>query len=598
MDTDMKRKCIRDRSVSFLLDDTVAVIIGTLLVFSLAGKLFVATHYEINWDEFYYLSSVYKLIRQDALSVYQTFHVHFFTWLKLVSENEVHQIVVARYGMVLLQLITAYFIFKIARSKFSFSASLFAVLSYFSFSYVMKHGASFRTDPIATCFLMATLYLIIEKSDSWKFLLLSTVTTSLAIVVTIKSALYFPVIFLLFVNKVYWSKERKKQIVRFVVFALSVVLISASLYSIHTTLMEMLDVVSDPNMVQKSANKTLLQTSFFPSRFYWFDTFIFDFVYWLVFLYAVRTVLVSIIYPSSGERETFFYLIFLSIPVMSLLVYRNAFPYFYSFMLAPASVLCAAAWSKLSWRGNRKKAMFFSVSILSAYALSITFHGFLLPHRFNLKSQEETLDVIHSAFPQPVPYIDRCSMVSSYPQKGFFMSSWGLENYSSKGVAAIDLSVRSHKPVFVLVNSNQLDVFDNRIYTAFTGGSQLVKQDIQALYDNYIHHWGNIYVAGKSFALTVAQPRVYLTLYIDGFYTLEGESPVMVNGMRVEPEQALYLSSGEHSIHAIDTESKGEYRLRWGERLFRPSKQSEGVLLFNKWISYANLQSMVKEGVK
>ncbi|MHA7231499.1 hypothetical protein ACVT98_22860 [Vibrio campbellii] len=124
-----------------------ALILGTLFFAAVVARFYVAFRYEVNWDEFYYLSFVHQLINGEAINSFQTFHIHFFTWLQYVSSNEVDQIIAARLVMIFFQLGTGLCIYKLCRLQCSVSGALFAVLAYFAFSFNVRMGASFRTDP-------------------------------------------------------------------------------------------------------------------------------------------------------------------------------------------------------------------------------------------------------------------------------------------------------------------------------------------------------------------------------------------------------------------------------------------------------------------
>ena len=90
-----------------------------------------------------------------------------------------------------------------------------------------------------------------------------------------------------------------------------------------------------------------------------------------------------------------------------------------------------ASWSAPARRGSRALAVL-------ALALPV---GMLLGgighYAANLanqqRQQKETLDLVHRLFPEAVPYIDRCSMVSTFPKVGFFMSSLGMRFYHERG---------------------------------------------------------------------------------------------------------------------------------------------------------------------
>ncbi|MCG6221395.1 hypothetical protein [Vibrio diabolicus] len=123
---------------------STSIFLCILIVVAVIARFFVAFNYEVNWDEFYYLSFVHRFINGEVINSFQTFHIHFFTWLSGVSDNDVDQIIVARVVMVFFQLLTGFYLYKLCRLYCSKSAALFAVLAYFSFVYNRHSAANFR----------------------------------------------------------------------------------------------------------------------------------------------------------------------------------------------------------------------------------------------------------------------------------------------------------------------------------------------------------------------------------------------------------------------------------------------------------------------
>ena len=120
----------------------IAILITLLLKLRLIFLL------NIDVDEFTFLSMVHRYFRDVPLSQFYTFHVHFFSWLPLIPENEMTQIFAARVVMYVLGLGSCIFLYLIGRLFFNRSGALFSVLCYLSVSNVIVHGASFRLDPM------------------------------------------------------------------------------------------------------------------------------------------------------------------------------------------------------------------------------------------------------------------------------------------------------------------------------------------------------------------------------------------------------------------------------------------------------------------
>jgi hypothetical protein len=84
------------------------------------------------------LHFVHKFVRGELAQPFQSFHVHFFSWLGAVSENEVTQAMAARVVMLLLLLGTGIFLFLLGTHLLGPLGALFSVLCYLSLSYRTK----------------------------------------------------------------------------------------------------------------------------------------------------------------------------------------------------------------------------------------------------------------------------------------------------------------------------------------------------------------------------------------------------------------------------------------------------------------------------
>ena len=553
-------------------------ILFSLILLAIVFRLHNVLNYEVNWDEFYYLSFVHQFLSGEIISRFQTFHVHFFSWLARVSENEVKQIIAARSVMLCLQVATGFFLFRICRNYFTCSASLFAVLAYFSFSFVIRMGASFRADPIATFCLMASLDYVLRAEYSLRQSLAAAVLTAVAFLVTLKSVFYLPTLILITLLSILSSSNKRRTVARFVQYLIFSALAFSILYLWHSNSIANAtnnDIVA---MID-GADKTLNHKTFFPRLSYFIYTLGTDLGFWFTLSCGVFYYLTSISNNNNIDKKTHnLKLITLIIPLTSLLIYRNAFPYFYSFMLAPACVFCGVAWDKWSQRGNRKTYISIGRGILLLFIANILIQNIYQPYIRSLDYQYKLLEVVHKTFPQPVSYIDRCSMVSSYPQKGFFMSSWGMENYWLADKPILELAIENHEPIFLIINSEYLEFIrkDNAIETEY---SQLLGRDRLAIENNYIPHWNEIYVAGKILVLTQENTSLTFKLNIPGDYTLESSSKVIINSKNVSPQETISLSKGEHTLQV--SEEPGIYTLRWGKSLYRPVEFERNLRIFN-----------------
>jgi hypothetical protein len=79
----------------------VRALVG-LLVLAFIAQVIGVVRRNINWDEFLFLSTIYRAARGEALPLLQTAYVHLFGWLPHVGSDEIDQVLVGRSIYVLL----------------------------------------------------------------------------------------------------------------------------------------------------------------------------------------------------------------------------------------------------------------------------------------------------------------------------------------------------------------------------------------------------------------------------------------------------------------------------------------------------------------
>jgi hypothetical protein len=98
------------------------------------------------------------------------------------------------------------------------------------------------------------------------------------------------------------------------------------------------------------------------------------------------------------------------------------------------------------------------------------------------------------------------------------------------------------------------------------GDTALTPNDAAALRDNFIPHWGPIWVAGKRLDPTQGATSNF-AVAIPGAYTLEADEKMLIDGKIFLPGNVLTLTEGVHSY-------RGPFaQLRYGEHLPRPPRQ-------------------------
>jgi hypothetical protein len=261
---------------------------------------------------------------------------------------------------------------------------------------------------------------------------------------------------------------------------------------------------------------------------------------------------------TSVERFRCLILLSFAYPVMLVFFYRNAFPYFYVFMLPSVPLVVAVLFdnSRASIIGRYSLVL---SSLLTFQALALAYRD--LPK--NNDGQRELHAAIHEIFPQPVPYLDGISSVPSFPWTGIFMTSWGMQSYESSNHAIFSDRIASAKPVFVVAESKLLTQALETGTNPENANYLLRLEDLAAFHDNYIHHWGPIWIAGKNLGDASSSSRNFM-VRIDGAYTFESDGSGKIDGVLVSPGNVINLTSGVHEY------SGPQARLRWGDHLRVP----------------------------
>lgn len=554
------------------------IILAALVLTALVLKALLLSRFPIHDDEFHYLSQVYEYERGELQTPFQCFHVHFFGWLSTVGENEVTQIIAARIVMYFLLLGTCFYLFRTACHFLGVRAALFCVLCYLCFISTIVNGASFRPDNSATFFIMFALYHFIVREDSVFSNVLAGVAMSVSLLFTIKTAIYLPLFAGWFFSKRLFCDTRSKYLIRTACFLGSLIIAFITLYKLHVATLPQSAAENSSNFLSGTFSTFVTFEQIFPARRWIILTLTIDFLIWFLLLGGLIVHLADLLQRRFTRNEPKAILIVLAIPLLSLLFYRNAYPYFFVFLIPTAIVFCGYTFEFLvSKRKNNKKK---NVLFLSVALGLIVLSNFLvrLPRYIRYDAelttfQWDVLAAIHRMFPKPVPYVDTCSMVSSYPKVGLFMSPAGIRNYQRRALPIMGRVLSEKKPLFLLVNYDfLLDLNLSQPPQPFNGKG-LFEADWATLRSYFIHHWGPIWVVGKQFNLGPATELRYFEIIAPGLYTVESKTDIIIDGILYNNGDVVRLEEGSHTIGAggpITT-----IRLRWGDHLYRTDSEPE-----------------------
>jgi len=542
--------------------------LALLGVGSLALHGLLVLRWNVNWDEFHYLSYVYEAARGELAYAWATFHVHLFGWLRGVGGTEVDQVLVAR-GVSLLALAgSALLLYRIALRLFEREAALVVPLAYLTFGYVIHHGASFRPDPYCALLLLFALDRLLPPAGR-RSAALGGAAMALAAAITIKAMLHVALVAAaLLVLVVASPRTRRRRLESAAWFAGVFCALAPLLMLLHRASVTVTGQGTPTRFLTMAASNVFGTGVLFPRRRVVVEGIEQNPLFWLLLAASVLLCLAAL-RRRDGARERALLLLLFAAPVASLAVYRNAFQYFYVFML-PTVAIAACGVVDFALRRASARARWIGPAASLVVALGLV-SGELATFRRHLADetavQRQLLAVVHRMFPEPVPYVDRCSMVSSFPKVGFFMSSLGLQRYRETGEPDFGELLRERPVPFLVANtiSLRLDLPD-RILAGKP--YSLRREDIALIRDNFVHHWGLVFVQGKRLDFTERAGPIEFEILAAGPFTLEAEGEVEIDGAPIAPGATVELSAGRHRAVALGG-TRGAI-LRWGERLWRP----------------------------
>lgn len=518
----------------------------------------------LNWDEFNFLAEIHSYRADRLATPLQTFHVHLFEWLTLAGTGEADQIVIGRGIMGLLLAATCGAVFLIAREIFGAQTAMLVVSAYIASGFVLVHGASFRTDPLVTAAMMSAIALLMLGPLRYPLAVLAGTLAAVGLLTSIKGVFYFPA----FLGALAWRlgrAEPREVIGHFAIAGAALISLASLLWALHAaSLVSVAPLKNQAVGAYGALDKTIISQGLFPRGWFVLRWILEGPISAILIVAGIALGLASAIRGSECNRALATLL--LAAPLLSLAFYRNAFPYFFAFLLPPVIIVTGYAVERLQ-SAKVRTAIYalFAVALLSKIPMLI---------RHDQSAQRDTIAAVHAMFPEPVPYVDRAGMIGSFPKVGFFMSTWGMEVARSSGQAVLTNAIERNLPPLVIANSPALEL-------ALTQEEappllRLHRRDEETLRSNYIHHWGAIWVAGKH--LDVAVPEVTFDLTIPGSYTVECTGPgLTINGLAHRCWDVIKLARGKHSVSSV---APSRITLRYGDRITRPAQPAPQRQIF------------------
>jgi hypothetical protein len=499
----------------------------------------------INWDEFFFFSLIQQLRDGSLDHALQTFPARIFTFLRLLPLGPIDQLLAGRAAMLGCELIAVAALFGIARRFCDARVAALCSLTYLTAGDVFLHGFAFRADPLLTALLMAALWCVVTRRLDWRTVAVVSVLAGLALVVSIKAVFYAPP----FAGAAWlrWKEGKasgEPVVGRFAAMAVGASLVFAGLLFAHSN---GLAPAGSRGGTAQSALRTVFAAGLVPQARY----------LWQQILLAPHVAMLIIAAPlflgrlKGAERvATASFLL----PLLTVVFYRNSYPYYFVFVLAPAMVAVGPVLERLL----RHVGYWPYAAVLAANALLLN----LAEPRNVLPNQRALVEGVHQIFRTPVGYFGFAGMVGDFPRPlSILVSGWGLQRYRQGEEPSLVQLARERPVPLLIVNHPVIEA----ALKGVSGGDGLLPGDAVMLRENYIPHWGQVWVAGKRIAKGAGTRE--LTVAVPGMYTLEGAS-IAVDGRPLRVGQRVELSRGAHLVTANPV---SDATLRWGDHLPVPA---------------------------
>jgi len=491
----------------------------------LAAQLYLVFFKSFNWDEFLHFSRVYQLRAGTSYQPFQVFSLRLLWWAPAVSSNLVNQMLAARIFAWIAHLVTLFIIYAIARHFFSPRDSFFAAFAYLAAGFVFTQSFSIRADPIVTATLVAALYLMVCRQLSLTHAALVGALIGLAGMMTLKAIIYAPCF-----AGVAWLKWReaankRQTLICFAALVCASLLTFLTVYLFHTS------------GIPRDA-KPMGNVAFYSVFVRWLTTdqpyssFILgELILGVVFFSSVA--LAPYAWNKIGlKSEQKVALMGFVAPLAVLPFYRNTFPYFFTFLLAPVAIVIPPALAIVRDRYSD----WFLAFVLAAVPLSLA----VLEPRDVLRNQHALIDYVHQEYPSKTGYLDYSGMIADYPRVLEFLTTGnGARLYTELGNAIVGREIDRGNVPFIIGNQETVlaALEDRPIPGTFLPG------DLEAMDSNYVRQWGVLWREGK--LIPPGSTNFSFHLRRGGEFVVDG-GPVTIDGIKLNHNVKISLLQGDH----------------------------------------------------
>lgn len=506
----------------------IACAIG-LIVLLQAHLIFIKA---INWDELWHYSLITASLRGEEVPFLQTPFVPLFGWVVSLPLAPLDQVLVMRGFIACFQLVMIAGIYCAARRFASVPVALLCCLAQIGAGYAFLHGFALRADMIAAALLMSALALGLRARLHIANLALIGALVLLALLSTIKSVMWAPAFLAVLVVRRADLALRPAHAGA----ALIAVLAAAALFVLLGG-----DRAQSALFTIEASLDRVLSGGLFPLGRYLVKQ---------ALLAPIFTLLVVALagWLARAKEPVHIRLALglLAAPLLSVVFYRNAYPYYFAFILPPVAVALAPV---IELTAKRYGALVLSAGLV----LNAAFLWAMEP-REPLENQRRFQTELRGVFPRPVVYIDESGMLGDYPRAVLgFASGWTLDLYHAAGEPVYAQALEQRPVPLLIANSLAL----SNIFADEPTGDRLLPLDEDVLRSNFVHHGSLIYVAGKTIPARANLASEYVA--VPGEYRIEG-APVEIDGKAFRTGETVSLTRGSH---AIANRAGQVARLRW-----------------------------------
>ena len=503
-----------------------------LLGLCLAAQLYLVFFKSFNWDEFLHYGQLLQLRSGTFREPFQSVHLRVLWWAPDVVGNFVDQMLAARVLTWCVHLVTLVMIYGVARQFTNVPNAFFAAFAYMTAGYVFTQAFSIRHDPFVTAVLMSALYVLAKWQLSFARAVAVGALIGIAGMITFKAMFYAPCFAGLAWLKFRQASSKPQFLAKIVVIAAAAVVSFVAIYLWHTS--------GFPEAAPKPPAHAQRMPSLIPLMLRWI-TIDLPFVRFVAIeiVLAPLFFLCALLAPLAWKKAALttdakIALAGFIAPLASLLFYRNTFPYYFEFVLAPPAVAMAPA---LGLVRDRYGSAFLAL-VLSAVPLAMT----VLEPRYMIGRQRALIDYVHREFPRKTGYLDYSSMIADYPRiLSVLTSGNGIRYYHEQGDPIVGREIDRGNVPFIIANQEVIQAaLDGR---PFPG--TFLPADMAAIGGNYVQQWGVLWREGK--AIPAGAAAYALDLRRGGNFVLAGER-VTIDGASVAPGARIALAKGHHAV--------------------------------------------------